>query len=114
MLRFLLEIAAITAVGIWGWKLGQEWSRFFWACMLPVLLMVVWGVFAVPEDPSRSGKAPIAVSGWLRLLIELGIFAFATWALYDLGFQITSMIFGGICLLHYIASYDRIQWLLSN
>ena len=114
MLRFLLEIAAITAVGIWGWKLGQDWSRFLWAFTFPVLLMVTWGVFAVPQDPSRSGKAPIAVSGWLRLLIELGIFSIATWVLHDLGFMWTSMVFGIICLLHYIASYDRVQWLIRK
>lgn len=114
MLRFLLEIAAITAVGIWGWKLGQDWDRFLWVCLLPILLMSIWGVFAVPDDPSRSGNAPVAVRGWLRLLIELAIFTFATWVLYDIGFLFTSMLFAGICLLHYIASYDRVIWLLKK
>ncbi|MCX2718590.1 YrdB family protein [Lentiprolixibacter aurantiacus] len=114
MLRFLLEIAAIAAVGIWGWKLGVSWDRFLWALLLPVFLMTVWGVFAVPEDPSRSGNAPVPVAGWLRMLLELGVFTSATWVLYDLGFLLSSMIFAGICLLHYITSYDRVIWLLKR
>ena len=114
MIRFLLEIAAIAAVGIWGWKLGADWSRFLWAVLLPILLMTVWGVFAVPDDPSRSGNAPVPISGWLRLILELGIFSSAAWALYDLGFHFTALLFTIICLLHYIASYDRILWLLKQ
>ena len=114
MIRFLLEIAAIAAVGIWGWKLGEEWTRFLWASLLPILLMTVWGVFAVPDDPSRSGNAPVPISGWLRLVIELGIFTCASWALFDLGFFKTAFIFAIICLLHYLVSYDRILWLLKQ
>ena len=114
MIRFLLEIAAFSAVGIWGWKQAADWSRCLWAVLLPILLMTVWGVFAVPNDPSRSGNATIPISGWLRLILELGIFGCAAWALYDLGFHLTVLIFGIICLLHYIVSYDRILWLLKQ
>lgn len=114
MLRFLLEIAAISAVGIWGWKQGTDWDRFLWAVLLPIIFMTVWGVFAVPKDPSRSGNAPVPVAGWLRLLIELGIFSSAAWALYDLGFVQTSVLFSWICLIHYLVSYDRIKWLLKQ
>ena len=112
MLRFMLEMAAVGTVGIWGWKLGEDWGRFFWAALLPILLMVVWGVFAVPEDPSRSGKAPVAIPGIFRLLLELGIFAFAIWAFYDVGFPRLSLVFGFLVFLHYGSSYDRIRWLL--
>ena len=114
MIRFLLELAAIAAVGIWGWKQGADWDRFLWAILLPIILMTVWGVFAVPNDPSRSGNAPVPIAGWLQLLIELGIFSCATLALYDLGFHRTALVFGGICLLHYVVSYDRILWLLKQ
>ncbi len=114
MIRFLLEIAAIVAVAIWGWKQGTDWSRFLWAFLLPILLMTIWGVFAVPKDPSRSGNAPIPVAGWLRLLIELGIFCCAAWALYNMGFLYSALVFSIICLLHYIVSYDRILWLMKQ
>ena len=114
MIRFLLEVAAIAAVGIWGWKLGEDWVRFLWAVLFPFLLMAVWGIFAVPNDPSRSGNAPVPVAGWLRLLLELGIFTFAAWVLFDLGYFKTALIFTIICLLHYLVSYDRILWLLKQ
>ncbi len=114
MVRFLLEVAAIAAVGIWGWKLGEDWVRFLWAALFPILLMAVWGIFAVPDDPSRSGNAPVPIAGWLRIILELGIFSSAAWALYDLGFHLTTLLFAVICLLHYIASYDRILWLFKQ
>ena len=37
----------------------------------PIIIAVVWGTFAVPDDPSRSGAAPIVVAGFVRLAIEL-------------------------------------------
>ncbi len=114
MIRFLLEVVAIAAVGIWGWNQGADWSRFLWAVLLPILLMTVWGVFAVPNDPSRSGNAPVPISGWLRITLEVVIFSCAAWALYDLGFNRTVLVFGIICLLHYIVSYDRVLWLLKQ
>ena len=114
MIRFLLEVAAIAAVGIWGWKQGADWSRFLWAVLLPILFMTVWGVFAVPNDPSRSGNAPVPISGWLRILLEVVIFSCTAWALYDLGFNRIVLVFGIICLLHYIVSYDRVLWLLKQ
>ena len=112
--RFLLEIAALIAVGLWGWKQSDSWLRFILAIGIPLVLAVVWGLFNVPGDPSRSGEAPIVTPGILRLLIELSIFAIATWALYDLGHLKFSVAFGVIVVLHYTVSYDRIAWLLSR
>lgn len=114
MVRFLMEVAAIAALGIWGWKQGTDWDRFLWAILLPILFMTVWGVFAVPGDPSRSGSAPIPISGRTRLLLELGIFCCAAWAIYDTGFLKIALVYSIICLLHYIVSYDRILWLLKQ
>jgi len=152
IIRFVLELLALLAVGFWAWKsfdgalqyiLGiglpilmtivwgtfavpddpsrsGTWKSFDGALQyilgigLPILMTIVWGTFAVPDDPSRSGKAPIPVSGSLRLLIELLFFAIATWALYDLQEIELSSIFGGLVIIHYLVSYDRISWLLSK
>ena len=113
-IRFLLEIAALLAVGVWGWQLSDGWLKFVLAPGIPIILAVIWGTFAVPNDPSRSGAAPIAVPGILRLVIELAIFVFATWALYDLGYTSLSWILGIIVAIHYITSYDRILWLVTQ
>ncbi len=114
LIRFLLEIIALMSVAIWGWKHGDGWLRYFLAAGFPIILAIIWGTFAVPNDPSRSGSAPIVTSGVIRLAIELGFFAFAAWSLSDIGWSKVSLIFGIVVLLHYVASYDRILWLLSQ
>lgn len=80
---------------------------------LPLIVAVLWGIFAVPGDPSRSGNAPVAVPGALRLALELAIFGFATWALYSTGALLWSLLLGGLTVLHYGLSYDRVAWLLE-
>ena len=114
LIRFLLEISALVLLGMWGWRQSEGVLRFVFAIGLPIILAAVWGIFAVPNDPSRSGSAPIVTPGLLRLAIELGFFAFATWSAYDMKFTNASLVFGIIVMLHYIASYDRIAWLLSH
>jgi len=112
--RFLLELSALLATGIWGWKQSDGWIRFILAIGIPVILAVIWGTFAVPGDPSRSGKAPVAVPGIMRLVIELAIFALAIWTLQDIGFLKLSWTLGFIVAIHYIISFDRIMWLIKN
>lgn len=114
VLRFLLELSALTSLGIWGWKQDEGWLRFILAFGIPIILAVIWGSFAVPNDPSRSGNTLVVTPGIVRLIIELGIFAFAVWALYDMGNIRLCWTLAIIVALHYIVSYDRIIWLLSN
>ena len=114
IIRFLLELTALTAMGMWGWKQSDGWLKFILAFGIPIIAAAIWGIFAVPDDPSRSGTAPIVVPGIVRLTIELAIFAFATWALRDLGYARLSWIIGIIVVIHYIISYDRIIWLLNQ
>lgn len=112
--RFLLEIAALVAIGYWGWSQHDGILRYLLAIGGPILAAVLWGTFAVPDDPSRSGKAPVPVPGILRLALELAIFAFATWALYDAGSSLLALILAVIVVGHYALSYDRIAWLLKQ
>ena len=113
-IRFLLELSALLAMGVWGWRQGEGWVRFVLAVGIPIIVAVVWGVFAVPNDPSRSGTAPVAVPGILRLAIELAVFVLAIWALYDLGYPGLGWILGIVVAIHYITSYDRILWLIAQ
>ncbi len=110
--RFILELAALAALAYWGWTQHTGILRFLLAIGLPVFGAMLWGVFAVPDDPSRSGHAPVPVPGILRLLLELLLFASAAWCLYDAGLVLLANVFGLIVLVHYIISYDRIVWLL--
>ena len=112
--RFLLELFALLVMGAWGWRQTDNWLKFVLALGIPLILAIVWGTFAVPNDPSRSGAAPVAVPGILRLVIELAIFGLAVWALLDMGLTSFSWILTIIVVLHYLASYDRIRWLLAQ
>jgi predicted outer membrane lipoprotein len=113
-LRFLLEISALAAIGFWGWKQGEGGLRFILAIGVPVFAASVWGTFAVPEDSSRSGKAPVPVSGILRLVIESAFFSFATWSLYKATGLLLACIFGIVTIIHYAISYDRLIWLIKH
>ena len=114
MIRFILELLALVSVGLWAWKSFDGFLQYLLGIGLPLLMTIVWGTFAVPDDPSRSGKAAIPVSGLVRLLIEFLFFAMAIWALYDLQEVELSTIFGAVVLIHYLVSYDRILWLLTK
>ena len=112
--RFLLELAALGIMGDWGWTQGEGVSRFVLAIGIPLIAAVAWGVFAVPDDPSRSGRALVAIPGAARLVLEVAIFGFAAWALYITGHTLLSLIYTAIVVIHYLISYDRVVWLVQQ
>ena len=111
-IRFLLELTALFTFGYWGYHLSDSWTKVLLAVVLPLLFATLWGVFAVSNDPSRSGKTVVPTPGIIRLIIELGLFGAATWMLFDLNLIRSALILGGTAFLHYIFSYDRVLWLL--
>ena len=113
-LRFLLELAAIVSFGAWGYSLTEDGTRYLLAFLFPVFFATLWGVFAVRDDPSRSGKTVVNTHGAARLVLELALFAAAVWMLFGLGRSTLGFIFGGAVLLHYLLSWDRITWLLKQ
>lgn len=112
--RFLLELAALAAMAYWGWSQHSGPLRFLFAIGVPVLAAILWFGFAVPEDPSRSGKAPVPVPGTVRIVLELAIFGFAAWALYDAGKPTVGIILAIAVIIHYAVSYDRLAWLVGR
>lgn len=112
--RFLLELTVLLAMGIWGWRHGEGLLRFVLAALIPIVAAILWGTFAVNDDPSRSGAAPVAVPGLLRLAIEGAVFGFGIWALEDSGFPRISLALGIVVAVHYAVSYDRVMWLIKQ
>jgi len=98
----------------WGYQLSETGLRILPAILLPLGFALIWGIFAVRNDPSRSGKTVVRTPGIIRLIIELALFGTAAWMLLDLGYSKWAIIFGSVLLLHYIFSYDRIAWLLKQ
>jgi len=113
-LRFLLELAALGAMGIWGWTLSSGPLRFVGVWALPLAAAALWGIFAVPGDPSRSGKAPVPTSGVLRLALELVFFTGAAYLYYHLHYATFSVVFAALVVVHYLFSHKRIRWLLKQ
>ena len=113
VLRFLLEIFALVAIGYWGFSQHTGIWRFIVGLGAPLLAAELWGTFAVPNDPSRSGRAPVPIPGVLRLVLEFCLFGFAAWALYAAS-TVLALILAGLTIVHYALSYDRIAWLIRR
>lgn len=112
--RFVLEVAVLVAVGFATWSLLDGPWRWLGVVGGPLVLMMVWGMFNVPGDPSRGGGAPVPVSGRVRLYIEIGFFAVGATA-----FALASTPWAGIAfalavIAHYFLSLDRVGWLLTK
>jgi hypothetical protein len=79
VLRFLLELCALGALGYWGFKTGGgALAKVGLGLGVPLVAAVVWGTFMAP-------KALVKVPGVVRLLVEAAVFASATAALYVAG-----------------------------
>lgn len=113
-LRFGLELAAIGGLAAWAWRTTDGTARWLTVIALPVAATLIWTVFNVPDDPSRSGGAPVEVSGWLRLTIELAILGLGAAALAARGPVWLGLTVGGLIIVHSLASTARLEWLLRQ
>lgn len=113
-LRFVIEIAALVCWGGFGSTLSAGSTRWVWALALVVAAAVVWGTFRVPGDLSASGRAPIAVTGLVRLVLEVDILV---------GAGVLALVFWNRALgaavivaavVHYAATRRRVRWLVGG
>ncbi len=107
-LRSFLEIAALGGFGALAWLSVEGWWRYLAVIAVLALLMTLWGVFAVPGDPSRSGNAPFPVSGLLRLGLELAVLLGGACAFYWAGYNAAALVLAALVALHYALSGERI------
>lgn len=113
-LRFGLELAMLAGYGAAAWNLTSGALRWVVVIVALVAVAAVWGVFNVLNDPSRSGKAPVEVSGWTRLAIELLVFGGGVLAIWSSGGPILAIGFTALVVLQYATSWSRVQWLISQ
>jgi uncharacterized protein DUF2568 len=113
-IRFFLEMASLVAFGFWAWHIAPSAFRWMAALALPIAVAAAWGVFAVPSDPSRSGKAPVPTPGPVRLLLELLVFFGSAAALAASNAHAVALVYAIILVLYHLTAYARIRWLLSN
>ena len=108
-IRFLLEVSSLVAIGFWAHRWGLAP-----AIGAPVAVAVLWGTFAVAGDPSRSGNAPVAVPGAVRLVLELAVFGGGAASLFALHQWIALGVFGAAVIVHHAGTVPRLRWLLGR
>ncbi|MFJ2667450.1 YrdB family protein [Nocardia fluminea] len=112
--RFLLELIAITSFGVFGWRAFDSPWRYLLVVVLPVAAAVLWGTFAVPDDPSRSGGAPVPVRGPVRLGVEFVVLFGGAAALWGAGLPRWALISAAVLVGYHLLAYDRVRWLLTG
>lgn len=112
-LRFGLEIVALVGLAVGSWASAPGSGRLLAVVAAPLAAVVVWGLFNVVGDPSRSGTAPVEVAGWTRLAIELVILGAGSFGFVLAGRPIVGIAVAVLVALHYAASWPRVQWLIE-
>ena len=92
-LRFLLEIAVLVAIAYGGFHAGtNNLTKILFAVGALALTMIIWGLFGSP-------KAPFALQGFSRLLLELGILTVAIAFMWNLLNSTVIIIFAIVFVL---------------
>jgi hypothetical protein len=112
-LRFGLELTALAGLAAAAWSLTSGPTRGIAVVTVPVAAAVVWGVFNVLDDPSRSGAAPVEVPGWTRLALELLVLGGGTIAIAVAGRPDVALGLAVLIVVHYVASWSRVAWLVD-
>lgn len=76
-LAFLSEVAALGALGAWGWSAGSGAGRWLLAAGLPLVAALLWGGYAAPRARFHVPAAAISV--------KVAVLGGAVVALADLG-----------------------------
>jgi hypothetical protein len=113
-LRFGLEVASLIAWGVYARRFAEGALGYVPAVGVPLLLALLWGVFAVKGDPSRSGKAPVAVPGWARLALEMLVFVGGAVTLALRESWVVFALFAAAFALHHALTTARLSWLLRQ
>ena len=112
-LRFALEMAALVGIVLGGRELIDGAAGQVAGVVAAIAAAAAWGTFNVPGDPSRSGRAPVAVPGLVRLCVELDVLALGAAGLVFVA-PAVGVSFVVLVTLHYVASAERVRWLVAN
>jgi hypothetical protein len=97
-LRFVLELAALAGLAIWGWNTGPTGVNVLLAIAAPAAAAALWGSFVAPKA-RRHPADP-----W-RLLLELTVFGAGTLALAAAGFGTAAIVLGVASVVHLLATF---------
>ena len=104
-------LAAFAAAPVLALNSGGRWIL---AVIGPLCAIAAWGIFATPDDPSRSGRTVVPTPGPGRLLLEFGLFGGgAGLLLWADSWQFAVALAAGV-VVHYLAWPERIRWMFSH
>jgi hypothetical protein len=110
-LHFLLELAALAAMTIWGLTTRGRATRWVWAVGLPLVAATLWAVFrAVGDGPA----AIVEISGPARLALEWLILGGGAFLLWRAGRRLPSLLMVGLIAVDYTLQYDRVARLVVS
>ena len=99
LLRFLLELCALGALGYWGFKTGNATiTKIALGVGAPLVAAFVWGVFVSP-------RAPVELPGLVVLLLQVLVFGSAAAALVATGHRTLAVVFGVIVVINAVLMY---------
>ena len=114
ILRFLLETVAFISPAFYIASITSSYLSIILPILTTLTLAAIWGIFAVPNDPSRSGKTVVKTPGWIRLILEQCIFTFGAYCIWQLGYETTAWVFLGVVVVHNLMFWERNAWLVRQ
>ncbi|MEV5647621.1 YrdB family protein [Nocardia sp. NPDC052254] len=85
-LAFVMELAALAALALWGWKVADATAiKVVSAIGAPLIAAVLWGLFAAPQ---AAFDIPV-----LAIVTKAVVFASAAAALWNIGYSVTAVVF---------------------
>lgn len=112
--RFLLEIAGVVGLFRLGLGIADGALAALLALVLSIGAATAWGLFNVPGDRSRSGRAPVQVSGVVRLLVEFLVLGGGSVGWFLAGPDWFAWTYSIVLVAHYLLSWDRVGWLVGS
>lgn len=98
-IRFFVEVAALFALGWWGWQRGRtQMQQYVLAAIAPLVGAALWGMFVASNAPVDPGTI-------VRVGLQVLIFGAAVFALIATGLQRLGLAFGIIALVNGILLY---------
>jgi hypothetical protein len=99
LLRFLLELFALGALGYWGFKIGNGTiAKIGLGVGTPLVAAVVWGAFLSP-------RAAIALHGFLVLVLQALVFGSAAAGLVVTGHRTLAFVFMAVAVINALLMY---------
>jgi len=96
LLRFLLELCALGAVGYWGFRIGGGLAaKIRLGIGVP---LVVWAIFVSPQAPVRLALP-------LSLLLQVLVFGLAAAALVATGHRTPAWVFVALVVINALLMY---------